>query len=95
MQKGQRTEDRHAESWDQVCWALGWRRTAASWLFFSIDSSFTLLLFSFLENLTSKVFLLFFSLKSLSLNSLCPMFSLISLKVSVLRLALSHVSSSL
>jgi hypothetical protein len=23
VQKGQRIEDKHAESWDQVCWALG------------------------------------------------------------------------
>jgi hypothetical membrane protein len=42
-----------------------------------------------------KTLLLFYSLKSYSLDSHCLMFSLISLIVSVLRLALSHVSSNL
>jgi hypothetical protein len=41
-----------------------------------------------------KVFLLFYSLMSLSLDLLSPMVSLVSLKVLVLRLALSHVSSN-
>jgi hypothetical protein len=29
MQKGQKTEDKHAESWGQGCWVLGWRHTTA------------------------------------------------------------------
>jgi hypothetical protein len=33
MQKGQKIEEKHAESWGRVCWALGCRRTAASLLF--------------------------------------------------------------
>jgi hypothetical protein len=48
MQKGQTIEDRHAESWGQVCWALGWRHTTASSLLFSINSPLTSLLFSIL-----------------------------------------------
>jgi hypothetical protein len=46
MQKGQKTEDKHAESWSQVCWALRWRRTTAAFtfLFFPIP----LLLIEFL-----------------------------------------------
>jgi hypothetical protein len=47
MQKGQRIEDKHAESWGQVCWALRWRHTTASLLLFHF-SSLTLLLFSIL-----------------------------------------------
>jgi hypothetical protein len=51
MQKGQTIEDRHAESWGQVCWALGWRRTAASWLpsltFFTLLFSYSLRPYSF------------------------------------------------
>jgi hypothetical protein len=47
MQKGQNIEDKHAESWGQVGWVLGWRRTTAaftSFPFFPIP----LLLFKFL-----------------------------------------------
>jgi hypothetical protein len=36
MQKGQTIEDRHAESWGQVGWAVGWRCTTASLLLFSV-----------------------------------------------------------
>jgi hypothetical protein len=35
MQKGQRI-GRQTESWGQVCWVLGWRRTTDSLLLFSI-----------------------------------------------------------
>jgi hypothetical protein len=34
MQKGQKKEDKHAGSWDQVCWVLGWRHTTALSLLF-------------------------------------------------------------
>jgi hypothetical protein len=34
MQKGQKIEGRHAESWDQVCWTLRWRCTTASLLLY-------------------------------------------------------------
>jgi hypothetical protein len=83
MQKGQMIEDRHAESWGQVCWVLRCRYTAVSLLLFSINSSFTLLLFSlFFKDLLLKscfkTLFLFYSLKSLSLDLLCPIFSLIS-----------------
>jgi hypothetical protein len=47
IKKGQKTEDKHAESWGQVGWALRWRHTTAaftSFLFFPIP----LLLFKFL-----------------------------------------------
>jgi hypothetical protein len=47
MQKGQTIEDRHAESWGQLCWALGWRCTTALLLLFSNNSCVTLLLFSY------------------------------------------------
>jgi hypothetical protein len=30
MKKGQKTEDKHAESWGQIGWTLGWRHTTAS-----------------------------------------------------------------
>jgi hypothetical protein len=33
MKKGQKTEDKHAESWDQVGWVLGWRHTTARAIF--------------------------------------------------------------
>jgi hypothetical protein len=36
MQKGQKIEDKAAESWGQVCWVLGWIRPTASLLLFSI-----------------------------------------------------------
>jgi hypothetical protein len=31
--EGQKTKDKHAESWGQVGWALGWRCTTASAIF--------------------------------------------------------------
>jgi hypothetical protein len=43
MHKGQKIEDKHAESWGQICWVLRWRRTTAaftSFLFF-LSYSFT------------------------------------------------------
>jgi hypothetical protein len=76
MRKGQMIEDKHAQSWGQVSWVLGWRHT-----------SFLLLFFYF--SLFFKAFLLFYSLKSQSLDLHCPIFPLISNitpKVSVLRL---------
>jgi hypothetical protein len=36
MQKGQKTGDKHAESWGQVGWALGWRYPTASLLLFYV-----------------------------------------------------------
>jgi hypothetical protein len=33
MKKGQKTEDKHAESWGQGDWVLGWRHTAAVYFF--------------------------------------------------------------
>jgi hypothetical protein len=35
IQKGQMIESRHAESWGQVYWVLGWRHTTALLLLFS------------------------------------------------------------
>jgi hypothetical protein len=67
-------EDRHAESWGQVCWVLGWTHKQPHH-FFSLINLLLLCFFSLsLLNLTSNVFLLFYSLKSLSLDLHCPMF---------------------
>jgi hypothetical protein len=82
MQKGQKIEDKHAGTWGQVCWVLGWRHTTALLLlfYFSYFASFSL----FFETLR-----LFYSLKSWSSDLHCPMFPLISSiipKVLVLRL---------
>jgi hypothetical protein len=44
MQKGH-TIDKHAQSWGQVCWLLGWRRTTALLLFYGFPH---LLCFPFL-----------------------------------------------
>jgi hypothetical protein len=91
MQKGQRIEDKHAESWDQVCWALGWRCTIVlllSYFFYFVSFLYSLKPYFF--SLFFKTLPLFYSLKSQSLGLHCPMFPLISSttpKVLVLRLA--------
>jgi hypothetical protein len=40
MKKGQKIEDKHAESWGQVGWVLRWRHTTAGLLLFYSFSSF-------------------------------------------------------
>jgi hypothetical protein len=84
MQKGQKIEDKHAGSWDQVYWVLRWKRITPSLLLF-----FTSLLLLCFFSLFFKILLLFYSLKSRSSDLQCPMFPLIpsvTPKVSVLRL---------
>jgi hypothetical protein len=62
MGDAKRTQDRQADrKWDQVCWPLGWRCTAASLLFYLYYSLHLLCFFSL--SLFFKTLLLYSSLK--------------------------------